>query len=92
VGDGNTVKIHSVNVAQTTAGTIGISAGLVPGDLVVTDGQDKLQDGIKVIPNQAPAATPTPASATRPSSAPPATRGQANQAPADNGHGRGFKP
>jgi len=92
VGDGNTVKIHNVTVAQTTAGTIGISAGLSPGDLVVTDGQDKLQDGTKVIPNQAPAATPTPAIATRPASAPPATRGQANQARAANGHGRGFKP
>ena len=31
VGDGNTVKIHNVTVAQTTAGTVGISDGLAPG-------------------------------------------------------------
>jgi membrane fusion protein, multidrug efflux system len=54
VGDGNTVKIHNVTVAQTNGGLIGVSAGLQPGDLVVTDGQDKLQDGTKVVPNLAP--------------------------------------
>src|ERR1700751_417023 len=56
VGEGNTVKIHNVTVAQTNGGVIGVSAGLQPGDLVVTDGQDKLQDGTMVIPNLAPAA------------------------------------
>src|SRR6201987_3470370 len=56
VGEGNTVKIHNVTVAQTNGGVIGVSAGLQPGDVVVTDGQDKLQDGTKVIANLAPAA------------------------------------
>ena len=32
-----------------------ISEGLKPGQVVVTDGQDKLQDGTQVIPNRAPA-------------------------------------
>jgi membrane fusion protein, multidrug efflux system len=70
VGNGNTVKIHNITVAQTNGGMIGVSAGLQPGDLVVTDGQDKLQDGTKVIPNQAPAA---PVSASEAPAAQPAT-------------------
>jgi len=85
VGDGNTVKIHNITVAQTNGGIIGVSAGLQPGDLVVTDGQDKLQDGTKVIPNQAPAApvsaseapaaqptTPTYSKSSSPKTTPPA--------------------
>jgi membrane fusion protein, multidrug efflux system len=59
VADGNTVKIQPVTVAQTTAGTVGISEGLRAGQIVVTDGQDKLQDGTKVIPNTAPAGSAT---------------------------------
>jgi membrane fusion protein, multidrug efflux system len=90
VGDGNTVKIHNVTVAQTTAGTVGISDGLSAGELVVTDGQDKLQDGTKVIPNQAPT-TPS-ASAASPAAAPASTPGQATKAPTSNSRGRGSKP
>jgi multidrug efflux system membrane fusion protein len=89
VGEGNTVKIHNVTVAQTTAGTIGISDGLKPGDLVVTDGQDKLQDGTKVIPNQAPSATASPAAAT---AAPTTTTNGSEKSPATSAHGRSSKP
>jgi len=56
VGSDNTVKIQNITVAQTTAGTIGVSDGLQPGAMVVTDGQDKLQDGTKVVPNPSPQA------------------------------------
>jgi multidrug efflux system membrane fusion protein len=94
VGDGNTVKIHNITVAQTNGGIIGVSAGLQPGDLVVTDGQDKLQDGTKVIPNQTPAA-PVSASDAQPvsptyskSSAPKTTPPAGVQAR----RGRGAKP
>jgi membrane fusion protein, multidrug efflux system len=80
VGDGNTVKIQNVTIAQTTGGTVGISDGLQAGQVVVTDGQDKLQDGTKVIPNTSPSgsatgsiaapnATSSPASAPTPSAA-----------------------
>ena len=51
VGQGNAVNIRTVTVAQTTGNTAGVSSGLKPGDVVVTDGQDKLQDGSKVVPN-----------------------------------------
>jgi membrane fusion protein, multidrug efflux system len=47
----NTVKIHNVTVAQTTDDNVGMSAGLNSGDVVVIDGQDKLQDGSKVSPS-----------------------------------------
>src|SRR5258707_913990 len=87
VESGNTVKIHNVTVAQTTAGVIGISAGLNPGDVVVTDGQDKLQDGTKVTPNQAPASATTN-SAAAPSTAPTPNKSSAHQ----SGHSQGAKP
>jgi multidrug efflux system membrane fusion protein len=97
VGDGNTVKIHNVTVAQTTGGMIGVSAGLQPGDLVVTDGQDKLQDGTKVIPNQAPSApasaTSSPATQT---TAPTYSKSSAPKAtpptPAPTPHNKGARP
>jgi multidrug efflux system membrane fusion protein len=53
VGEGNVAKIHPVTVAQTTGNNVGISSGVNPGDVLVVDGQDKLQDGSKVIPNSA---------------------------------------
>src|SRR3989475_7748057 len=91
----NTVKIHNITVAQTTGGTVGVSDGLQPGELVVTDGQDKLQEGTKVIPNQAPAAAPASAANTTSanptysnSSAPAATP----PTPPSAKHGRGAKP
>ena len=63
----NAVKIETVTVAQITGGTVGISQGLAPGQVVVTDGQDKLQEGTQVVPNRAPSsATPTALPATAP--------------------------
>jgi multidrug efflux system membrane fusion protein len=47
----NTAKIHVITVAQTTNDSVGISAGLNQGEVVVIDGQDKLQDGTKVNPS-----------------------------------------
>jgi multidrug efflux system membrane fusion protein len=97
VGGDKTVKIHNVTVAQTTGGTIGVSDGLEPGDLVVTDGQDKLQDGTKVIPNLAPASAPSSASSANSTSSPStfskssaSTDNPPNPAPAK--HGRGARP
>lgn len=50
VDSGNTVKIRPVSLAQTTGNFVGLSSGLQGGELVVTDGQDKLQEGSKVNP------------------------------------------
>jgi multidrug efflux system membrane fusion protein len=52
-GPDNTAKIRIVTIAQTTGDRVGLSAGLNSGDVVVIDGQDKLQDGTKINPNPA---------------------------------------
>lgn len=51
VENGNTAKIQTITIAQSTAENVGLSAGLNPGDTVVVDGQDKLQDGSKISPS-----------------------------------------
>ncbi len=48
VASDNTVKIRPVTIALVAGNSAGLSAGLQPGEMVVTDGQDKLQDGSKV--------------------------------------------
>jgi multidrug efflux system membrane fusion protein len=48
VQNDNTVKIRPVTVSLSSANSVGIATGLQPGDGVVVDGQDKLQDGSKV--------------------------------------------
>ncbi len=50
---GNKVKIRPVTVGQDAGNSVGVSAGLNPGDVVVVDGQDKLQDGSAVNPTTA---------------------------------------
>ena len=72
VQNGNTAKIQTVTLAQTTANFVGLSAGLNPGDVVVVDGQDKLQDGSRVATTMAPAASSNPQNANvTPTSQPP---------------------
>jgi membrane fusion protein, multidrug efflux system len=44
----NSVKIQVVTVALTSGNSVGISSGIQPGDTIVVDGQDKLQDGSKI--------------------------------------------
>jgi membrane fusion protein, multidrug efflux system len=44
----NTVKIQPVTVTLSSSSQVGIGEGIQPGDIVVTDGTDKLQDGSKV--------------------------------------------
>jgi membrane fusion protein, multidrug efflux system len=56
--DGNTAKIQMVTVALTTGDQTGISAGLNPGDVVVTDGQDRLQDNSRISATTSAAGTP----------------------------------
>ena len=48
-----TVEVRSVNVALTQNNVSVIASGVNPGDVVVTDGQDKLQSGSKVEPRSA---------------------------------------
>jgi multidrug efflux system membrane fusion protein len=56
-----------VTVSLTQGNTTIISSGLNPGDVVVTDGQDKLQDGSSIAPRQGvPTAGPGSAPAVGP--------------------------
>jgi membrane fusion protein, multidrug efflux system len=48
-----TVEVRTVNVAITQGNTVAVASGLSPGDIVVTDGQDKLEAGSKVEPRTA---------------------------------------
>jgi membrane fusion protein, multidrug efflux system len=87
IADGNTAKIRSVTIAQTTGNNIGLSSGLQPGELVVIDGQDKLQDGSKVNPTTATGASN--AAPTRPATQPPAqTDANTNGQPAARAKGK----
>jgi multidrug efflux system membrane fusion protein len=97
VQNGDTAKIQTVTVAQTTATSVGLSGGLNEGQVVVVDGQDKLQDNSKVSTSTAPASTPNgpnPAAAQqpaaqqgRPQAAPGASR-DANAAQRGRGAGK----
>ena len=84
-----TAKIYPVTIAQMTGNNVGLSAGANPGDMVVIDGQDKLQDGTKVNPSTAgagatsggnrSAASPSPTQGAPQSGKP--SKGQAGGAP-----------
>src|SRR6202050_1184304 len=53
-----TVEARNVTISLTQGNTTAVSAGLNPGDTVVTDGQDKLQTGSNIEPGKpAPAST-----------------------------------
>lgn len=52
-GKDSLAKISAVTIAQTAGDSVGLSAGLNPADLVVIDGQDKLQEGTKINPSLA---------------------------------------
>jgi multidrug efflux system membrane fusion protein len=48
VGKDSMARIRTVALAQTAGNSAGLSAGISPGDVVVIDGQDKLQDNTKI--------------------------------------------
>jgi len=70
----NTVQDRPVTVALTQGNISVISQGVNPGDVVVTDGQDKLQRGSRVQPR-----TPTPAPPAAGASKDGGTGGRHNQ-------------
>jgi len=56
----NTVEVRPVTIALTQGNFSVVASGIVPGDTVVTDGQDKLQNGAKVEPRAAGGGGGTP--------------------------------
>ena len=45
-----TVEVRPVTIALSQNNSVAIASGLVPGEVVVTDGQDKLQPNMKIEP------------------------------------------
>lgn len=82
---GSVAKIEPVTVVQTTASTVGLSAGLNPGDVVVVDGQDKLQDGSRVNPSTSPTGQTNPQNASGTPLAPQGTPPPGNPQPSGSG-------
>jgi membrane fusion protein, multidrug efflux system len=62
-----TVEARPVTVSLTQGNLSAMASGLNPGDVVVTDGQDKLQTGSRIEPRNGPA---TPNSSAAPTGSP----------------------
>src|SRR6266849_1926235 len=71
-GKDTIAKIYPVTIAQTTGNSVGLSAGVNAGDMVVIDGQDKLQDGTRVNPSPVNGSNGTGRGSASPSPAPSA--------------------
>jgi len=78
----NTVDIRPVTVAFTQDNLANLASGVAPGDVVVTDGQDKLQEGSKIeirapaAPIQQPQRAGTPPASPPPGQRSPGTTGK----------------
>jgi membrane fusion protein, multidrug efflux system len=70
----NTVDIRPVTVAFVQENTANIASGVAPGDVVVTDGQDKLQEGSKIEVRAPAAPVSQPQTAGAPPSSPATTK------------------
>jgi multidrug efflux system membrane fusion protein len=91
VGADETVEMRPIKLGPSGGEVNSVEEGLSPGEMVVTDGVDKLQSGTKVTVGQAgsstkPAGTTKPAGATKPARAAsrPAASG-GSEAPARHG-------
>ncbi len=58
VADDDTVSVHPVTLGAQDGDLYAVTAGLSPGDRVVTDGADRLRDGAKVSIPDTPSAPP----------------------------------
>ncbi|MGA2397807.1 MAG: efflux RND transporter periplasmic adaptor subunit [Steroidobacteraceae bacterium] len=78
----NTVAVHPINLGAQDGDFFAVVSGLSAGDVVVTDGADRLRDGAKVsIPN--PSTTPAAPNGPR------AQRQRQGQGGGAGGHGNG---
>jgi multidrug efflux system membrane fusion protein len=81
----NTVAVHPIKLGDQDGDYFAVVSGLSPGDVVVTDGADRLRDGAKV---SIPEPSATPAAPAAPSSPRDHQRGQGHGSAA-GGHGNG---
>jgi multidrug efflux system membrane fusion protein len=81
------VSVRPVTLGVVDGEKVAVTAGLKPGEVVVTEGGDRLRDGAPVIlPSSAPAAAPGKATAQPDKPAVPGTPG------ARRGRSRGKPP
>jgi multidrug efflux system membrane fusion protein len=69
VNSDNTVSVRPVTTGVVDGENVGVTAGLTPGAVVVTEGGDRLRDGVPV---SIPGETPTPARTASAGAAPAA--------------------
>jgi multidrug efflux system membrane fusion protein len=84
VNANNTVSVHKVTLGPSDGKNTVITSGLAAGNMVVTDGTDRLSDGVKI---QAAAARPASASAA--AAAPASGAGAASGAQGQHKHAHG---
>jgi membrane fusion protein (multidrug efflux system) len=58
IGPDNKIKIKNVVVGVKQGAYCVVKSGVQPGDRVVTEGNDKMRDGVQVNPKPDPAITP----------------------------------
>lgn len=80
-----TVSVRPVTLGVIDGERVAVNAGLKPGEVVVTEGGDRLRDGAQV---QLPSSAPAPAAAEQP----PAKPGTPGTPGARRGKGRGKPP
>jgi multidrug efflux system membrane fusion protein len=75
----NTVTVRPVTLGVVDGERVAVTAGLAAGEIVVTEGGDRLREGAKVqLPNATPARSAT---APPPGAAPPGARGSRGKRP-----------
>jgi multidrug efflux system membrane fusion protein len=79
----STVSVRPVTLGVVDGENVGVTAGVTPGQVVVTEGGDRLRDGVPV---SVPGETPTPARAANAAGSP--TPGAPAAAHAHGGKGR----
>lgn len=84
----NTAQMRNVQVVLTQGDIAVVSSGVAPGERVVTDGQDRLQSGMKVEPTAQQGGPRQNTNAGR-QQGPGAGNGAAAASPADNGSRNG---
>ena len=81
-----TVSVRPVTLGVVDGENVAVTSGLKPGDMVVTEGGDRLRDGAQV---QIPELAPSAKSGTLPGAAPPAKSDTPGAANARRAKGRG---
>src|SRR5947207_119707 len=82
-----TVEVRPVTIATTEGNLVQVASGVVPDEMIVTDGQDKLQANSHVEPHQqGPSQSPGNQNASTP---PPQNPNPANPNPGRRNHGGG---